>query len=261
MALPWTIVDRAKTKEGWLELRRRGDDDVLLALDNRILMSSRANRSEIALAEQACNAIVGRKRPRILIGGLGLGYTLRAALDALPDTAQVVVAELNADIARWCATELASLTNDALSDPRVDLRLEDVTHVIARAAAAGRNYDAVLLDLYAGPGPETNFRTDRLYGDPMLTRLKTVLRPGGIFALWAEQLYPTYANHLRRCGFGVEVSRPGRGGLRHAVYVAQLMESAPTPAKPPTNPAKAAPTKELERRRPAAGKRPKRGRA
>ncbi len=233
MSLPWNVVDRVSTKDGWLELRRRGSDDVLLTIDNRILMSSHANRSEMALAQMACAGLADRKRPRVLIGGLGLGYTLRAALDSLPRSATVVVAELNRDIARWCGTELAPLIGGALDDPRVDLRLEDVTRVIDVAARSQQSFDAILLDLYTGPGPETDLRHDRLYGDPMLRRAHAVLPPGGIFAVWAEQTFPPYAAHLRRRGFRVRAARPGRGGLRHAVYLAEKQAADPFAALDP----------------------------
>ena len=114
MAKPWTTLDAVETKEGRLELRQRDTDDFLIVIDGRVLMSSRAHRSEIEVASLACERLASPRRARILIGGLGMGYTLRAALDGLPEDAEVHVAELNEVVVRWCRGPLASLTDDAL---------------------------------------------------------------------------------------------------------------------------------------------------
>jgi len=221
MALPWQIIDRVETDAGLLELRRRAVDDVLLTIDGRVLMSSRAHRSEVALAKLACAAIADRPTPRVLIGGLGMGYTLRAALDALPAGAQVVVAEITPAVARWCGGELANLNGAALADPRVALRSEDVAETVARGAREKRSFDAILFDLYVGPSADDPPRTHPLYGDGMLANVRAALRLRGVFGVWSEQVCPPFEARLRRHGFTVQRSRPGRGGLRHAVYLAQ----------------------------------------
>lgn len=226
MALPWQLVDRAETADGVLELRRRAADDVLLTIDGRVLMSSRANRSEVALAELACAGIAARPRPRVLIGGLGLGFTLRAALDALPATAQVTVAELNPAVAAWCAGTLRDLHGDALADPRATLEIGDVTAVVRRAAATRRGFDAIVYDLYVGPGVDDDPRRHPLFGEAALAEVRAALLPGGVFAVWAEQPWPPFTARLRRLGFTVRTLRPGRGGLRHAVYLAGLAGGA-----------------------------------
>lgn len=222
MARPWEIVERVETPDGRLELRRRAGDDVLLTIDGRILMSSRANRSEVALAQLACAEIASRPKPRILVGGLGMGYTLRAALDVLPATARVVVAEITPEIAHWCGSELCNLNGDALADPRVELRIEDVAATVRRDAAAGDGYDAILFDLYVGPSTNDQPRSHPLYGEVMLQNVRAALRFGGVFAVWAEQPCPPFAGRLRRLGFEVRAVRPGKGGLRHAVYLASV---------------------------------------
>ena len=109
MAQPWETIDRVDTADGVLELRRRGERDFLIVINGRVLMNSSANRSEIALGESACRAVVARERPSVLIGGLGMGLTLRAALGSLPSTAEVVVAELNPVVVQWCRGPLRGL--------------------------------------------------------------------------------------------------------------------------------------------------------
>ena len=138
MAKPWTTLDVVETEEGRLELRQRDTDDFLIVIDGRVLMSSRAHRSEIEVASLACERLASPRRARILIGGLGMGYTLRAALDGLPEDAEVHVAELNEVVVRWCRGPLASLTDDALRDPRVRVRHGDVSKIIRGTPGNGR---------------------------------------------------------------------------------------------------------------------------
>ncbi|MCZ7680176.1 MAG: hypothetical protein M5U28_15970 [Sandaracinaceae bacterium] len=161
MPKPWTLLDTVETDEGLLELRRRGDRDFLVSIGKRVLMSSTFTRSEQALARLGCEAAREREAPRVLVGGLGLGYTLRAALDALPPSARVIVAELNPIVVRWCRGLAAPASGHALEDPRVEVIAGDVTDRI-REAAAGAAFDAILLDLYVGPGRTTD--ADPLYG-------------------------------------------------------------------------------------------------
>jgi len=224
MARPWETLARVDTDDGCLELRRRADDDILLTIAGRILMSSRAHRSEVALAQLACTAIAARQAPRVLIGGLGMGYTLRAALDVLAADARVVVAELTPTVAEWCRGELAHLNGDALADARVELRIEDVARTVARGAELGNAFDAILFDLYVGPNADNHPRNDPFYGDVMLAKVRDALAPGGVFAVWSEGPCDSFENRLRRHGFTVSRSRPGKGGLRHAVYIAQRAE-------------------------------------
>jgi spermidine synthase len=211
----WLTLERVDTPDGPLELRRRGEGDFLILLGGRVLMSSSAHRSELALASQACARLAGRASPSLLIGGLGMGYTLRAALDALPAAARVCVAELNPCVAEWCRGALAPLTGGAALDPRVAIELGDVADRIRRAARGGERFDAILLDLYHGPaGGEACFEP------AMLAATREALAPGGVYAVWSERPEPGFEKRLRAAGFDATVSRPGRGGLRHAVYTA-----------------------------------------
>ncbi len=223
MARPWQTIDTVNTADGVLELRRRGEGDFLILINNRVLMNSSANRSETALGELACKAVAARPRPRVLIGGLGMGLTLRATLDFLPETAQVVVAEINPVVLTWCSGPLAGLTKSAVDDPRVTVVIEDVSAVIAKAAQAGAaRFDAIIIDLYEGPHAKTDAADDPFYGSRALRITADALSPGGLFAVWGENPDAGFEKRLGAAGFTVDRQRPGRGGLRHVVYVAQL---------------------------------------
>jgi len=222
MTRPWQVLERVTTPAGLLELRQRGERDFLLVLAGRVLMNSVAHRSEVALAQLAAAAIAERDPPRLLIGGLGMGYTLRAALDALPSTARVTVAELEPAVVRWCRGPLAGLTDRAVDDPRVTLEVADVAEVIAAASRRTRQgsarFDAVALDLLEGP----RGRSDPHFGDVALRRLRAALAPHGVLAVWSERPDADFEQRLLAAGFRVERSRPGRGGLRHAVTLGRL---------------------------------------
>jgi len=153
MATPWRIVDSVDTDEGLLDLRQRGDTDFLITIDSRVLMNSSANMPEIVLAELACESLKNKKNPRVLVGGLGMGFTLKAALDNLPADAAVVVAELNPIIVKWCRGPITHFTGGAVDDPRVKIVIDDVASVIRKAALEGKGnrFDAIILDLYEGP--------------------------------------------------------------------------------------------------------------
>ena len=140
----WKTLATSTTDEGLLELRQRGDgDDYLIVIGGRVLMNSQSRKSEEALATLGI-AACGSPPQRVLVAGLGMGYTLRAALDALPASTEVVVCELDPTIVEWCKGPLAAATNDALGDPRVKL---EITDVAARIAASKNTFDAILLDL------------------------------------------------------------------------------------------------------------------
>jgi spermidine synthase len=219
---PWEVLERVSTAAGALELRRRAPDDYLVTLAGRVLMNSVASRSEKALAELACAELKGRRRPRLLIGGLGMGYTLRAALDALPDGARVIVAELHEAVAGWCRGPLAQLSGGALDDPRVSLRICDVAGLVDEAASrSGKLFDAILLDLFEGPGTPAQLREHPQYGVAALTRTRAALRHDGVLAVWCEDRAPAFEKSLRKAGFSLRHERPGRGGRRHAVYLAR----------------------------------------
>ncbi len=218
MTRPWETLDAVDTDEGKLELRRRGSDgdDFVITVAGRVLMSSMAHLTEVAVAEMACREVMNREKPRVLIGGLGMGYTLRAALDVLPRTARVEVAEINEAVVRWCRGPLARLTQNALKDRRAAVRMEDVAAMIARGG-----YDAIILDLYEGPREAARAEGDPFYGREALKRTREALTPGGVFAVWSEDPDAAFEKRLRAAGFQVDRRKPGKGGPRHAVYLAR----------------------------------------
>lgn len=219
---PWESLDAVDTEEGRLELRRRGEGDFVITVAGRVLMSSMAHLTEVAVAEIACREVAGRERPRVLIGGLGMGFTLRGALDTLPRSGRVVVAEINQAVVRWCRGPLAGLTRRAVFDSRAKILLEDVAEVIAEGARnAERRFDAIILDLYEGPRESTQGREDPFYGPAALKRTREALRPGGVLAVWSEDPDAAFEKRLRQGGFDVERRKPGKGGPRHTVYLAK----------------------------------------
>jgi spermidine synthase len=227
---PWQVLASAETPEGRLELRRRGAAEMVITVGGRVLMNGAAHRSEAALAELACRRIAARPRPRVLLGGLGMGFTLRAALDALPREASVTVVEIDPAIVEWCRGPLAELTGGALADRRVAVEIGDVAAVIAREATAGpprdgctgagRGFDAILLDLYEGPRTPAQGHDDPLYGRTALARARAALDPGGVLAVWSEDPDAGFEARLTAAGFAWERRRPGRGGPRHTLYLA-----------------------------------------
>jgi spermidine synthase len=215
--LPWRTVDSVATPEGRLELRQRGDGSALITVDGRVLMTSAAHRSETALAQLACASLAGRARAHVLLGGLGMGYTLRATLDELAPAARVTVVELNPIVVSWCRGPLAALTGEALADRRVKVVVADVARVIAAAPAAA--YDAIVLDLYEGPHQATNRAADPLYGRAALERAAKALRPGGLLAVWSEEPDRPFEARLAAAGFKVQSHVRGRGGRAHTIYL------------------------------------------
>ncbi|HSQ78237.1 MAG TPA: spermidine synthase [Nitrospirota bacterium] len=227
LAQPWQTIDKADTVDGVLELRKRGERDFLILINNRVLMNSSASRSELALGELACREVATRPRPRVLIGGLGMGLTLRAALGSLPATARIVVAEINPAVITWCRGPLAQLNKKAADDPRVSVMNDDVAAVIAKAAGPNNErYDAIIIDLYEGPHAGTEASNDPFYGSHALKKTAAALSSGGIFAVWGEAADTAFEKRLRAAGFTINVQRPGRGGLRHVVYVAQTPDAS-----------------------------------
>jgi spermidine synthase len=155
-----------------------------------------------------------------------MGFTLRAVLDTLPPSARVVVAELNPVVASWCRGPLANVTDRAVEDPRVTVEIGDVSRLIGTAASNGLYFDAIILDLYRGPHAGTDGRNDPLYGSRAIDCCRAALKPEGVLAVWGEQYDEGFVQRLKRAGFSVAVERPGRGGLRHAVFLAKLIADA-----------------------------------
>lgn len=224
MSKSWQTLDRTDTPDGVLELRQRDTSDFLICVDGRVLMNSRTSRSEEELGTRTCAALGAGAR--VLVGGLGMGFTLRAVLEALHEESQVTVAELHPIIAEWCRGPLAILSGACLDDPRVSLRVGDVADCIREAADGAGGYDAIVLDLFEGPHARTDADRDPLYGRQAVERSWRALSPGGVLGVWAEAREQAFEARLRSQGFSVDTHRPGRGGLRHWIALAHRPDSS-----------------------------------
>ena len=218
--IPLEHLDTARIPgaDGELRLMRRGQDYMILFGRNE-LMSSRLRGSEEALATLPAEKIEGRTRPRILIGGLGMGFTLRKALDILPAKAEIVVVELVPTIVDWARGPLAHLFGTCLDDPRVTILLGDVGEEIANG---GGGYDAILLDVDNGPDALIHPDNDRLYGKYGLRAAQSALTPGGVLAIWSAYQDKAFAERLKRAGFAVDEIRVRATGLKGAHHVIWL---------------------------------------
>ena len=203
-----------------LRLCRRGEDFMIL-LERNELMNSRMSGSEEALAVMSCERLRGRGAPHLLIGGYGMGFTLRAALKALGADARVTVAELVPEILEWARGPMAALTDGCLDDARVTVVERDVAEVIA---AGQRRYDAILLDVDNGPDGLVRDANDRIYSNAGLAAARAALRPGGVLAIWSAAPDPVFARRLRGAGFAVEEvavrARSNGKGPRHVIWFA-----------------------------------------
>ena len=227
MTRPWETLDAVETEEGRLELRRRGERDFVITVAGRVLMNSAWHGSEAAVAALACRRIADRPKPTLLIGGLGMAFTLRAALDALPRGARVTVAEIEPAVVRWCQGPLAGLTGRSVEDPRVEILLADVARLSRDAGGSGgRRFDGIVLDLYEGPRTATQAREDPFWGPAALRRTREALTPGGVFGVWSEDPDAAFEKRLTAAGFRVERRRPESGGPRHAIYLAEAKAEA-----------------------------------
>lgn len=219
--LPWNLLDIAQIPGGGeLRLLRRGSE-FSIKLGQNELMNSRLSGSEEALATLTCERLQGCKQPRLLIGGLGMGFTLRAALSRLSPVAQIIVAELVPEVVAWARGPMADVFGDSLSDPRVSIQEKDVGLLI-RAERSG--YDAILLDVDNGPEALSREANDALYNTSGLAMAHAALRPGGMLAVWSSGPDPRFTQRLRKAGFGVNeiktrASRKG-GGARHVIWIA-----------------------------------------
>ena len=214
--VPWNVLATVTTNDGALQLRQRGPREFLITIDGHVLMTSEQRTSEIAVATLACAQIRDRKPPRVLIGGLGMAYTLRAALDALPGTAQITVAELTAEVEVWNRGPLAPLTDAAVADSRVTVVIADAATLIQSASPGA--FDAIVLDLYEGPHHAAKRPNDPFYGHAALDRSFAALSPGGVLAIWSEEENAVFKRRLAEAGFETTLHRPG-GSRAYVVYL------------------------------------------
>jgi spermidine synthase len=202
-----------------MRLTRR-DDEYVIAVDGRTLMSSRMHGSEEALAVAGCRHAASMDRPRVLVGGLGMGFTLRATLDALPPTAIVRVVELVRAVAEWNRGPLGSLAGYPLNDRRVRLDIDDVGFTLRANPAA---FDAILLDVDNGPSGLTTEANHGLYNNSGVATAYAALRAGGVLAVWSAWEDRKFEQRLRYHGFAARVdhvrARQKRGGSWHTLFL------------------------------------------
>jgi spermidine synthase len=229
---PFELLASARTPDGTvIELKRRDDEYVIFA-GGRHLMSSRSHASEESLAAFGCRRVVALSQPSILIGGLGMGYTLRAALDELPQRAAVIVAELIPEIVDWNRGVLAPLANHPLKDPRVRIEIIDVAALLswpapsARAARPPQKFDAILLDVDNGPGAFTDSANSALYSASGIAAAHASLNSSGTLAVWSGDAHADrdFADRLRSANFTVHIEHArshANKGPRHTIYLAE----------------------------------------
>jgi spermidine synthase len=220
--IPWLQLDTARVPGADVQLRlmQRGAE-FSMRLGQNELMSSRLSGSEEALATLACRRIEAVKSPHLLIGGLGMGFTLRAALAVLGSDARIMVAELVPAVIAWARGPMADIFGDSLDDPRASIREADVVDVIRSHDSA---FDAILLDVDNGPEGLIRKANDALYELKGLNAIRRALRPGGVLAVWSSGPNPLFSKRLRAAGFDVnEVAvraTTKRSGARHVIWFA-----------------------------------------
>ena len=219
---PWILLDSAQVPGdgGELRLYQRGDEFSINIVGRGELMNSRVHGSEDALAEQTCARLVEGLKPRLLIGGLGMGFTLAAALRHVGEQAQVVAAELVPAVVAWNRGPLGEQAGHPLQDPRVSVREGDVARVLTTGQQA---YDAILLDVDNGPEGLTRKENDWLYSVDGLNAAYAALRPQGVLAVWSAGPDRNFLQRLRKVGFEVDevrVRAHGSKGARHIIWFA-----------------------------------------
>jgi spermidine synthase len=223
--IPWENLDQVEAPGGGkLSLHRRGHE-FSIRIDGKELMGNRQHGSEDALSTAGCAHVLQTPRARVMIGGLGMGFSVRAALDVLRKDALVEVVELVPAVVAWNRGPLASLAGAPLEDPRVEVVTCDVVEQIARSRS---HYDAILLDTDNGPDALTAPGNARLYGPAGLEKAARALRPGGMLAIWSASDDARFTARLKRAGYHVRVERAlarhngsKRGGKRHVLWLAQ----------------------------------------
>ncbi len=220
--VPWIHLATATAPDGEaLRLLRRGDEFSIRLADGNELMNSRLGGSEEALGTLALDRLVGRSAPRVLIGGLGMGFTLRAVQAIAPPEARLIVSEIVPDIITWAKEHMVEVFGAALSDPRLEVRTGDV---LAEIRQATDTFDAILLDVDNGPDGLVRADNGALYGVEGLQSARRALAPGGVLAVWSAAPDAAFSKRLSRCGFDVSehTVRAGRTkrGARHTIWIA-----------------------------------------
>lgn len=219
--IPWVHLATAVMlgNGGELKLMQRGHEFSIMAGAIE-LMNSRLSGSEEALATLSAERLAGTPDAAVLIGGYGMGFTLRAALKAFGPEARITVGELVPEVLDWARGPMASLSGETLTDPRLTLSTGDVAGLIR-----GGSWDAILLDVDNGPEGLSRGANDRLYNRPGLAAAHSVLRPGGLLCVWSSAPSEAFTQRLEESGFEVEIARVrangGKRGARHVIWIAK----------------------------------------
>jgi spermidine synthase len=219
--VPWQTLARALTSDGGELALARREREFAIRVDGQVLMNSTSHGSEKKLARHGCAGLRDRPRARVLVGGLGMGFTARAALDELGADAQVDVAELVGAVVEWNRDLLGHLAGAPLLDPRLRVIEADVADTMGRARA---RYDAILLDVDNGPEALSSYRNRRIYSEDGLARARRALRPRGMLALWSAFEAAAFTKRLASCGFDVDVKRVRAhdgSSQRHVLWLAR----------------------------------------
>jgi len=219
---PQHTLGRITTLDGNEFVLHERDGVYAIRVDGRELMTSRAHGSEESLARLVLSRFKDDRRPTVLVGGLGMGYTLRAVLDARPRASRVVVAEIFPAVVRWNREELAHLARSPLEDARVSLVEGDVADLIADSPGS---FDAILLDVDNGPAAFTVSGNAGLYRSSGLASIHLALRPGGYLGVWSSDPDRAFERELRKAGFHVQTETVSARGVtkgpKHTIFVAQ----------------------------------------
>ena len=231
--IPWKMLDRSPIPGGGeLTLVQRGEE-LAIRVNGAELMASRAHASEERMAVIAAERLGHVEKPRVLIGGLGLGYTLRATLDAFPKAATVVVAELVPAVVNWMRGPLAHLAGHPLDDPRAVVEVADAAAILR---ASPRAFDAILLDIDNGPTTLIREANAGLYSAAGMASTRAALAPGGVLVVWSAGPDIRFAQRMQRAGFKVEVIRARAHGERrghaYTLFVGELGHSQASMAMP-----------------------------
>jgi spermidine synthase len=217
---PWELLGETSTPDGDTLTLMRQDREFVILASGKPLMSSRMHGSEEALASLGCGHLARAEQPRVLVGGLGMGFTLSATLAVLPASASVLVAELVAGVVDWNRGPLGQCAAHPLNDPRVEIVVGDVLDTLR---SSGARFDAVLLDVDNGPDAFTTARNSSLYSDTGLASIRSALRPGGVLAVWSAWEDRKFEQRLRHGRFDVEVhrvrARLKKGGPWHTIFL------------------------------------------
>src|SRR4051794_13239563 len=217
----WELLGETQTPDGSDVRLMRQDSEYVIWVDGKTLMSSRRHGSEEEMAALACRHLRGADAPHVLVGGLGMGFTLRATLDVLPASAIVSVVELLPAVVEWNRGPLGSLSNYPVKDARVRIELDDVGRSLRLATPSG--FGAILLDVDNGPAAFTASTNHGLYDNGGVAAAHAALEDGGVLAVWSAWEDRKFEQRLRFHGFTVRVARVRarlkKGGSRHTIFV------------------------------------------